>query len=323
MKAIRIEQIGGPSVLRVVGVPVPSPKPGEVLVKHAAIGVNFIDTYHRTGLYPIRLPSGLGMEGAGTVEAVGEGVTRFAQGDLVAYASGPIGAYSEFHVVSADRAVQLPIGVSAEIGAAALLKGMTAEFLLRRCYSVQPGQTVLVHAAAGGVGSILVQWAKVLGAKVIATVGSEDKAMRARALGADHTILYREEDVAAEVRKITGGVGVPVAYDSVGAATFEGTLGSLARRGLFVSYGNASGPAPAIEPGRLSRMGSLYLTRPTLFDYAATTEELDASAAALFGVVGSGQVRIDIGQTFPLEEAQRAHEALEARDTVGASLLIP
>lgn len=323
MKAVRIEQIGGPGVLRVVEVPVPSPKPGEVLVKHAAIGVNFIDTYHRTGLYPIRLPSGLGMEGAGTVEAVGEGVTRFAPGDLIAYASGPIGAYSEFHVVSADRAVRLPIGVSAEIGAAALLKGMTAEFLLRRCYSVQPGQTVLVHAAAGGVGSILVQWAKVLGAKVIATVGSEDKATRARALGADHTILYREQDVAVEVRKITGGFGVPVAYDSVGAATFEGTLGSLARRGLFVSYGNASGPAPAIEPGRLSRMGSLYLTRPTLFDYAATTEELDASAAALFGVVGSGQVRIDIGQTFPLEEAQRAHEALEARDTVGASLLIP
>lgn len=323
MKAIRIEQTGGPAVLRVVEVPVPSPKPGEVLVKHAAIGVNFIDTYHRTGLYPIRLPSGLGMEGAGTVEAVGEGVTRFAPGDLIAYASGPIGAYAEFHVVSADRAVRLPIGVSVEVGAAALLKGMTAEFLLRRCYSVQPGQTVLVHAAAGGVGSILVQWAKVLGAKVIATVGSEDKATRARALGADHTILYREQDVAAEVRKITGGVGVPVAYDSVGAATFEGTLGSLARRGLFVSYGNASGPAPAIEPGRLSRMGSLFLTRPTLFDYVATTEELDASAAALFGVVGSGQVRIDIGQTFPLEEAQRAHEALEARDTVGASLLIP
>lgn len=323
MKAIRIEQTGGPSVLRVVEVPIPSPKPGEVLVKHAAIGVNFIDTYHRTGLYPIRLPSGLGMEGAGTVEAVGEGVTRFAPGDLIAYASGPIGAYAEFHVVSADRAVRLPIGVSVEVGAAALLKGMTAEFLLRRCYSVQPGQTVLVHAAAGGVGSILVQWAKVLGAKVIATVGSEDKATRARALGADHTILYREQDVAAEVRKITGGVGVPVAYDSVGAATFEGTLGSLARRGLFVSYGNASGPAPAIEPGRLSRMGSLFLTRPTLFDYVATTEELDASAAALFGVVGSGQVRIDIGQTFPLEEAQRAHEALEARDTVGASLLIP
>ena len=323
MKAIRIEQTGGPSVLRVVEVPIPSPKPGEVLVKHAAIGVNFIDTYHRTGLYPIRLPSGLGMEGAGTVEAVGEGVTRFAPGDLIAYASGPIGAYAEFHVVSADRAVRLPIGVSVEVGAAALLKGMTAEFLLRRCYSVQPGQTVLVHAAAGGVGSILVQWAKALGAKVIATVGSEDKATRARALGADHTILYREQDVAAEVRKITGGVGVPVAYDSVGAATFEGTLGSLARRGLFVSYGNASGPAPAIEPGRLSRMGSLFLTRPTLFDYVATTEELDASAATLFGVVGSGQVRIDIGQTFPLEEAQRAHEALEARDTVGASLLIP
>ena len=323
MKAIRIEQTGGPEVLHIVDIPKPEPKPGEVLVRHTAIGVNFIDTYHRTGLYPIRLPSGLGMEGAGTVEAVGEGVTRFAPGDLIAYASGPIGAYAEFHVVTADRAVQLPAGVSAQTGAAALLKGMTAEFLLRRCYPVRSGQTILVHAAAGGVGSILVQWAKVLGATVIATVGSQAKAERVTTLGADHVILYRDQDVAAEVRKITGGLGVPVAYDSVGAATFEGTLGSLARRGLFVSYGNASGPAPAIEPGRLSRMGSLYLTRPTLFDYAATTDELDASAAALFGVIASGQVKIDIGQTFALSDARAAHEALEGRDTVGASLLIP
>ena len=323
MKAIRIEKTGGPEVLHIVDIPKPEPKPGEVLVRHTAIGVNFIDTYHRTGLYPIRLPSGLGMEGAGTVEAVGEGVTRFAPGDLIAYASGPIGAYAEFHVVSADRAVRLPAGVSAQTGAAALLKGMTAEFLLRRCYPVCAGQTILVHAAAGGVGSILVQWAKVLGATVIATVGSQAKAERVTALGADHVILYRDQDVAAGVRKITGGVGVPVAYDSVGAATFEGTLGSLSRRGLFVSYGNASGPAPAIEPGRLSRMGSLYLTRPTLFDYAATTDELDASAAALFEVIASGQVKIDIGQTFALADARAAHEALESRDTIGASLLIP
>jgi NADPH:quinone reductase len=323
MKAIRLSQTGGPEVLEVADLPMPSPGAGEVLVRHTAIGVNFIDTYHRTGLYPIRLPSGLGMEAAGTIEAVGEGVSRFTQGDVVAYASGPIGAYSEFHVVSAERAVPLPAGVSPEIGAAALLKGMTAEFLVRRCFPVQPGQTVLIHAAAGGVGSILVQWAKIVGAKVIATVGSEDKAVRARALGADHVILYGAQDVAAEVRRITHGTGVPVVYDSVGASTFEGSLGSLARRGLLVSYGNASGPAPAIEPGRLSRMGSLYLTRPTLFDYAATTEELDESAGALFGLIASGQLKIDIGQTFALTDARAAHEALEARATVGASLLIP
>ena len=323
MKAIRLEKTGGPEVLQVTEVAIPAPGAGEILVRHAAIGVNFIDTYHRTGLYPIRLPSGLGMEAAGTVEAVGDGVTRFAAGDQVAYASGPIGAYSEFHVVSAERAVRLPTGVSAELGAAALLKGMTAEFLARRCFSIQAGQTVLIHAAAGGVGSILVQWAKILGAEVIATVGSSDKAARARGLGADHTILYGEQDVAAEVRKITNGVGVPVVYDSVGASTFEGSLASLARRGMLVSYGNASGPAPAIEPGRLSRMGSLYLTRPTLFDYAATTAELDESAGALFAFIGSGQLKIDIGQRFALTEARKAHEALESRATVGASLLIP
>jgi NADPH:quinone reductase len=323
MRAVRIQATGGPEVLELVDLPEPEPKAGQILVRHQAIGINFIDTYHRSGLYPVKLPSGLGMEGAGVVEQVGEGVTRFSPGDLVAYASGPIGAYAEKHAVAADRAVRLPPGVSTQAGAAALLKGMTAEFLLRRCFPVRAGQTILIHAAAGGVGSILVQWAKHLGAVVIGTAGSEDKARRARELGADHVILSRQQDVAGEVRRLTGGAGVPVAYDSVGAATFEGTLGSLAQRGLFVSYGNASGPVPAFEPARLQRAGSLFFTRPTLFDYAATTEELDASAEALFEVIGSGAVRIDIGQTFPLAEARRAHEALEGRETVGASLLIP
>ncbi|MDP2212575.1 quinone oxidoreductase [Phenylobacterium sp.] len=323
MRAIRISQTGGPEVLEAVEIETPRPGPGEILVRNRAIGLNFIDTYHRTGLYPVKLPSGLGMEGAGEVVEVGEGVTRFAAGDLAAYASGPIGAYAEHHVVKADRAVRPPAGITAEVAAAALLKGMTAEFLLRRCFVVQPGQTILVHAAAGGVGSILVQWAKALGAVVIATVGSPDKADRARRLGADHAILYRDQDVAAEVRKITEGAGVPVVYDSVGAATFEASLKSLARRGLMVSYGNASGPAPAILPARLSQLGSVFLTRPTLFDYVATTEELDASAGALFAAIASGQVRIDIGQTFPLAEARAAHEAMEGRETIGASLLIP
>ncbi|WP_332773372.1 quinone oxidoreductase family protein [Phenylobacterium sp.] len=323
MKAIRFETTGGPEVLQVVDLPTPEPRPGEILVRHQAVGVNFIDTYHRSGLYPAKLPSGLGMEAAGVVEALGEGVTRFKAGDLVAYAGGPIGAYSQFHVVKADRTVKLPTGVSAETGAAALLKGMTAEFLLRRTYPVKAGETILIHAAAGGVGSIAVQWAKHLGATVIATAGSESKAQRVRDLGADHVILYRDQDVAAEVRRLTDGKGVPVAYDSVGAATFEGTLGSLARRGLFVSFGNASGPVPPFPPARLAAAGSLFFTRPTMGDYQATTPELDASAQALFEVIASGAVKIEIGQTFPLAEARAAHEALEGRDTVGASLLIP
>ena len=323
MRAIRIEATGGPEVLRLEEINKPEPKAGEILVRNQAIGLNFIDTYHRSGLYPLRLPSGLGMEGAGIVEAVGEGVTRFSVGDLAAYASGPIGAYAEFHAVSAERAVKPPPGIDARIAAGALLKGMTAEFLLRRTYRVAAGDTILVHAAAGGVGSILVQWAKALGATVIATAGSEEKAARARGLGADHVILYREADVAAEVRRITHGKGVPVAYDSVGAATFEGTLGSLAKRGLFVSFGNASGPPPPLAPARLMMAGSVFLTRPTMGDYLLTTAELDASAQALFAVIASGQVKIEIGQTFPLAEARRAHEAMEARDTIGASLLIP
>src|SRR5690606_24108174 len=287
------------------------------------VGVNFIDTYHRTGLYPVKLPSGLGMEAAGVVEKVGEGVTRFAVGDPGVYSSGPLGAYAEYNVTSAERAVKPPAGIDAKVAAAVLLKGMTAEFLVRRCFPLKAGQTALVHAAAGGVGQILVQWAKHIGATVIATVGSLAKAEVARSLGADHVILYGEQDVPTEVRTITGGRGVEVAYDSVGAATFEGTLASLARRGMFVSYGNASGPAPAVEPLRLQRAGSVFLTRPTLFDYTATQAELDDSAGALFDLITKGIIKVEVGQTFPLAQAADAHRALESRATVGATVLIP
>ncbi|MDB5418185.1 MAG: quinone oxidoreductase [Phenylobacterium sp.] len=323
MRAIRFEQTGGPEVLKLVELKTPKPAAGQVLVRNEAIGINFIDTYQRSGLYPVRLPSGLGSEAAGVVEAVGEGVTRFEAGDPIAYAGGALGAYADYAVVSAERAVKPPPGVDARTAAAALLKGMTVEFLLRRCHTVQSGETILVHAAAGGVGQIMVQWAKAIGAVVIATVGSEPKAARARELGADHVILYREQDVAAEVRRITDGKGVPVAYDSVGKDTFEGTLASLARRGVFVSFGNASGPAPPVEPARLMRAGSLFFTRPTMGDYVATTAELDESSGTLFELIGSGQLRIEIGQTFPLAQARKAHEALESRATIGASLLIP
>ncbi len=323
MLAIQAERAGGPEVLAAVELPVPTPGPGQVLVRHKAIGLNFIDTYHRSGLYPLKMPAVLGQEGAGLVEAVGEGVTRFAAGDRVAYGTGPMGAYAEAHVVPEGRLVRLPAAVSFESAAAAMLKGMTTEFLIRRCYPVKAGETILVHAAAGGVGGLMTQWAKHLGARVIGTVGSEDKAALVRDQGCDEVILYRTEDVAARVKAITGGKGVPVVYDGVGAATFEGSLASLARRGVLVSYGNASGPAPAVEPVRLMRGGSLWLTRPTLFDYVATTEELDASAAALFEVIASGAVKVPIGQTFSLKDAKLAHEALEGRSTVGATLLIP
>ena len=322
MRAIRVSRTGGPEVLELVDIDTPQPRPGQILVRHQAVGVNFIDTYQRSGLYPMKLPAGLGSEAAGVVEAVGDGVTRFKVGDLAAYAGAP-GAYADANVVVANRAVKVPAGIDARVAAAALLKGMTVEFLLRRLHKVEAGETILVHAAAGGVGQIMVQWAKALGAVVIATVGSEAKAARVRELGADHVILYRDQDVAAEVRRITDGKGVPVAYDSVGKDTFEGTLKSLARRGVFVSFGNASGPPPPVEGRQLMVNGSLFFTRPTMGDYQATTAELDASAAALFEMIGSGKIRIEIGQTFPLADARRAHEALESRATIGASLLIP
>ena len=321
MLAIQISRTGGPEVLEAVEVEVPSPAAGQILVRHAAVGLNYIDTYHRSGLYPLKLPSGIGLEAAGTVEALGDGVTRFKVGDRVAY-NGTMGAYAEAAVVPADRAVKVPDGVSLETAAAAMLKGMTAEFLVRRCFHVKHGDAVLIHAAAGGVGQILVQWCKALGATVIATVGSETKAAIARDLGADHVIGYSHEDVAAKVAELTGGQGVAVVYDGVGKDTWAASLKSLGRRGVMVTFGNASGPVPAFAPLELSAK-SLFVTRPKLFDYIATTEELDESAQALFSVIGSGAVKIDIGQTFPLAEARAAHEALEGRRTTGATVLIP
>lgn len=321
MLAIQAARAGGPEVLEAIDLPVPAPGPGQILVRHQAVGLNFIDTYHRSGLYPMTMPVVLGLEAAGVVETLGEGVTRFKAGDRVAY-NGTLGAYAEAAVVPADRTVKVPNGVSLETAAAVLLKGMTAEFLVRRCHKVQPGQTVLIHAAAGGVGSILVQWVKALGATVIATVGSEAKAALARDHGADYVILYGEEEVAARVSEITGGRGVAVVYDGVGKDTFEASFKSLGRRGTLVTFGNASGPAPAIAPLELGTK-SLFLTRPRLFDYIATTAELDESAAALFAVLESGAVKIEVGQTFPLSQARAAHEALEGRRTTGATLLIP
>ncbi|RYG12378.1 MAG: quinone oxidoreductase [Caulobacteraceae bacterium] len=323
LRAVRIEKTGGAEVMTVTQVPTPEPGPGQIRVRHAAIGLNFIDVYHRTGLYPLPLPAGLGMEAAGTVEAVGDGVTRFKAGDRVAYASGPAGAYAEAHVVEAAKAVAVPDDVPMETAAAVMLKGMTAEMLVQRVFHVKQGDDILVHAAAGGVGLILCQWAKAVGARVIGSVGSEAKAELARAHGCDEVILYEHEDVAVRVKALTDGKGVAVAYDSVGQATFDASLASVTRRGTVVVFGNASGPVPPVDPLRLSRGGSLFLTRPTLFDYVATTEELDASAAALFGMIQSGKIKVEIGQTFPLDQVQDAHRALEGRGTTGSTLLIP
>jgi NADPH2:quinone reductase len=322
MLAIRAARAGGAEVLEAVEVPAPVAGPGEILVRNEAVGLNFIDTYHRSGLYPVDFPAVLGVEGAGVVEAVGEGVTRFRPGDRAAYAGG-MGAYAEYRVLPEGRAVPLPEGVDSRAAAAVMLKGMTAEFLLHRCYPLKAGEACLVWAASGGVGSILTQWAKAIGAVVIGCVGSQEKAEIARAQGCEHVLLYKSEDVAARVREITGGAGVRVSYDGVGKASFEASLASLGRRGMLVSFGNASGPAPAVEPLRLSRGGSLFLTRPTLFDYIATTEELDASAAAVFEAVGSGKVKVEVGAEYALKDARKAHEAIEAGETTGSTLLMP
>lgn len=322
MKAVQITRTGGPEVLEVVDLPEPEPGPGEVRVRHAAIGLNFIDTYQRSGLYPLALPAVLGHELAGVVEAVGPEVGELKPGDRVGSASAT-GGYAEASVQPAARLVRLPDAISFETAAATLLKGMTAEMLVRRLWPLKPGDTVLVHAAAGGVGLLLTQWLVHAGVRVIGAAGSAEKAELARANGCAEVILYRDEDVAARVRELTGGEGVRVAYDSVGKDTLEGSLGALGKRGLLVSYGNASGPAPPVAPLRLSRGGSLFMTRPTLFDYVDTPESLRASAAALFDVLQSGAVKPAFGPRFPLAEARRAHEALEGRTTTGASLLLP
>ncbi len=323
MLAIQIAATGGPEVLDIVDLPRPSPGPGQVLVRNEAIGLNFVDTYMRSGLYPVNLPTVLGSEGAGVIEAVGTGVSALKPGDRVGYGVGGVGAYAEFHAIPADRAAKLPDGISTRTAAAAMLKGMTAEFLLRRCHPLKSGEVILVWAAAGGVGLILTQWAKAIGATVIGCVGSPAKVDLARSHGCDHVILYKDEDVAARVREITGGAGVRVSYDGVGKASFDASLKSLGRRGMLVSYGNASGPAPAVEPLTLSRGGSLYLTRPTLYDYVTTAEEHDASAAALFQVIASGAVKIEIGAEFPLRDARKAHKAIQSGETTGSTLLIP
>jgi NADPH2:quinone reductase len=323
MKAIRFSRTGGPEVLELQNIELPPPRAGEIRVKHTAIGVNFIDTYHRSGLYPVPLPSGLGLEAAGVVDAIGDNVSTVAKGDRVAYCTGPIGSYAEANNVPADRVVKLPSGISEETAAAALLKGMTAQYLLKRTYAVKRGETIVFHAAAGGVGLIACQWAKHLGAVVIGTVGAEEKSALAKENGCTHVLNTRAGDWAARVRDLSGGNGVPVVYDGVGKDTFMASLDCLAVRGMLVSFGNASGAVPAFEPGILSAKGSLYLTRPTLFHYTRTPRELQETADDLFSMIQSGAVKIAIHQRFPLAEARQAHEALHSRATTGATLLVP
>ena len=322
--AIRFHEAGGPEVLRWEEVEVGAPASGQVRLRQTAVGLNFIDTYHRTGLYPVpEFPSGIGLEAAGVVEAVGPDVAELRPGDRVAYASPPIGAYAEARLMPADRLVKLPDDIDDRTAAAMMLQGMTAQYLLRRTHRVAPGETILVHAAAGGVGLILCQWAKHLGATVIGTVGSEEKAAVARAHGCDHPILYRTENVVDRVREITGGAGVPVVYDSVGKDTFASSLDCLAPLGLMVTFGSSSGPVPPVDVAVLSAKGSLFLTRPTLFTYTAKRADLPASATDLFDVVRRGAVRIAVNQTYPLREAAQAHRDLEARRTTGSTVLLP
>ena len=321
--AVRIERTGGPEVLELRAVELPRPGPGELLVRHEAVGLNFIDTYYRSGLYPAALPTGLGNEAAGIVEAVGEGVDDFAESDRVGYFTGPLGAYATHRVAAAERLVKLPEAVSSEAAAAIMLKGATAEYLIERCARVQAGQTVLVHAAAGGVGSILVPWLKAIGASVIAHAGSERKAAVAKDLGADHALSCPMDRLAAEVRRLTGGAGVEFVLDGVGAASWQASLGSVRRRGLVVSYGNASGPVPPFSALDLTKAGSIFVTRPTLGDYAATPAEMRRCAARLFEMVESGVVRPAIGARFPLADAAEAHRAIESRATTGSTILIP
>jgi NADPH2:quinone reductase len=318
--AIRIHKVGGPDVLQWEEVEVGEPGPGQVRLRQEAVGLNFIDVYHRTGLYPQALPFSPGTEGAGVVDAVGEGVANVKKGDRVAYA-GPIGGYAEERLIDADRVVKLPKDISTEQAAAVMLQGMTAQMLLRSVFPVAKGDTILIHAAAGGVGLIMCQWASALGATVIGTVGTEEKAELAKAHGCAHPIVYSKQDFVAEVNRITEGEKLPVVYDSVGRDTFIRSLDCLKVRGLMVSFGNSSGPVEPFSPLVLSQKGSLYLTRPTLFHYVASREQLENSARELFEVIAKGKVKIEVQQRFALKDAAEAHRALQARETTGSTIL--
>jgi NADPH2:quinone reductase len=318
-RAIQIKKQGAAGVMKWVDVQIGKPKRGQILINQSHIGLNYIDVYHRSGLYPLEMPHGLGMEAAGTVEAVGASVKGIKVGDRVAYASGPPGSYAEVRVMPADRVVKLPTWISNEQAAAMLLQGMTTEYLIRRTYRVKKGETVLFHAAAGGVGLIACQWLKQLGATVIGTVGSPAKAKLAKAHGCDHVINYNKEDFVKRVKSITKGTGVPVVYDSVGKSTYSGSLDCLSPLGMFISFGNASGPIPAVDAGMLSQKGSLFFTRPTMMTYTSDSKDLQASARALFAAVKNG-VKIEVNQRYSMKDAVQAHRDLEARKTTGSTV---
>ncbi|MGV9345885.1 quinone oxidoreductase family protein [Streptomyces spiralis] len=320
--AVRFHETGGPDVLKWEAVAVGDPGPGEVRIRHEAVGLNFADTYFRSGLYPVRLPDGIGVEAAGVVEAVGEGVTDVTEGDRVTYTGSPLGAYSTERVMPATHLIKLPPGISCETAAAMTMRGLTAAYLLRRIHPLKPGDTVLLHAAAGGVGLIVSQWAALLGIRVIAAVSSAEKADLARAHGCEHVIRYRDENVADRVRELTGGAGVPVVFDSVGKDTFAGSLASLARRGLLVCFGTASGPVPPIDAMQLALHGSVFVTRPALADYIADPAERAALAGELFEHVAAGRIKIQINQRYALEDAEQAHRDLEAGRTTGSSVFV-
>ncbi len=322
-KAIRYERTGGPEVMQWVDVEVGAPGEGEIRVKQSACGLNYIDVYFRTGLYPQQLPAGLGMEAAGEVVAVGAGVTSVKVGERVAYVGRPPGAYAQERVLRADQVIRVPDAISDEQAASVMLQGLTAQYLLRRTYRVQPGDTILIQAAAGGVGLLVCQWAKALGATVIGTVGSDEKAEVAKAHGCDYPIVYAREDFTARVREITGGAGVPVVYDSIGKDTYVKSLDCLAPLGMFVSFGNASGPLPPIDSSEFSSRGSLFFTRPTLFSYIAKRSDYEAMSAELFEVIASGKVKTSINQRYALQDVGQAHADLEARRTTGSTILIP
>jgi NADPH2:quinone reductase len=323
MKAIRFSETGGPEVLKVVDMDVTDPKPGEVRLRHTAIGLNYIDTYHRSGLYPVPLPSGIGLEAAGVVEAIGAGVKGWKLGDRAAYGVGALGAYAQVRNVPANRITKIPKAISDETAAGMMLKGMTVRYLLRATYKVKRGETILLHAAAGGVGLILSQWAKALGVKVIGTVGSDEKMDIAKAHGCAHVINSSRENVVARVKEITNGAGVPVVYDGVGQATVMTSLDCLKPRGLLVSFGNASGPVKNFDLGILSAKGSLYVTRPTLMAYTASDADLQETASDLVEMVKSGKVKIPVNQRYALADAAQAHRDLESRKTTGTTVLIP